>query len=109
MHDITAMFTCLTAPGQVEAATEVGVSSLMDTWVEVRNVESNRERTRELLLLKSRGMSHSNEVREFILSDDGIQLVNVFVENGQVLTGRARRTAGERFPQVRARSTSRKR
>ncbi len=91
VKNITAMFTSLTdAQSTVLEDSEVGVSSLMDTWLMLRNVEQNAERSRLLTLLKSRGMAHSNEVREFVLSDDGINLVDVYVQNGQVLTGRAR-------------------
>lgn len=93
MRNITALFTSLTKANDLEDGSEVGVSSLMDSWVMLRNMEVNGERTRKLVLLKSRGMAHSNEVREFILHDDGIRVVDVFVEDGNVLTGRARRTA----------------
>ncbi len=70
--------------------TEVGVSSLMDTWLLVRMIESNGERNRLLYVLKSRGMAHSNQMREFLLSDQGINLVDVYVGPGTVLTGSAR-------------------
>ena len=71
--------------------TDVGVSSLMDTWVLLRNVETpSGERNRLLFVLKSRGMAHSNQVREFVLSDRGIRLVDVYVGAGTVLTGSAR-------------------
>ena len=68
----------------------------MDTWLLLSNLEANGERTRTLQVLKSRGMPHSNQVREFVFSDKGIDLVDVFVAEGRVLTGRmrARRTAG---------------
>jgi circadian clock protein KaiC len=90
------MFTSLTAAAHDVESSDVGVSSLMDTWVMLRNTEVNGERTRQLVLLKSRGMEHSNEVREFLLSNDGIRVVDVFVDEGRVLTGRARRTAGDK-------------
>ena len=61
------------------AIREVGVSSLMDTWLLLRNIEHNGERNRTLQVLKSRGMAHSNQVREFILSKRGIELVDVYV------------------------------
>ncbi len=95
VKNITGLFTSLVMAGEDIETSEVGVSSLMDTWVLLRNNESNGERTRQLVLLKSRGMTHSTEVREFILSDEGIRLVDVFVEDGHVLTGRARRTADQ--------------
>ena len=69
---------------------EVGISSLMDTWLLVKAVESDGERNRLLYILKSRGMAHSNQVREFVLSDKGIQLLDVYVGPGQVLTGSSR-------------------
>ena len=68
----------------------MGVSSLMDTWLLVRNIETGGERNRLLFVLKSRGMAHSNQVREFLLSDQGIQLRDVYVGPGTVLTGSSR-------------------
>ncbi len=68
----------------------MGVSSLMDTWVTVRDIESGGERNRGLYVIKSRGMAHSNQVREFVLTSDGVRLVDVYVGPGGVLTGSAR-------------------
>jgi circadian clock protein KaiC len=62
----------------------------MDTWLLVRNVENNGERNRTLYVLKSRGMGHSNQVREFVLSRKGIDLVDVYLGTDRVLTGTAR-------------------
>jgi len=62
----------------------------MDTWISLRNFESNGERTRGLYVLKSRGMSHSNQVREFVLSDEGIRLVDVYVGPDGIVTGTSR-------------------
>lgn len=62
----------------------------MDTWMEVRVSESNGERNRVLFVLKSRGMEHSNQVREFRLTHEGVELVDVYVGRGKVLTGAAR-------------------
>jgi len=62
----------------------------MDTWLLLRNVEFNGERNRTLYVLKSRGMAHSNQVREFILSDKGIDLVDIYLGADRVLTGTAR-------------------
>ena len=87
---ITAVFTSLTEGGNTAEQTEVGVSSLMDTWLLLRNVEAAGERNRLVFVLKSRGMSHSNQVREFLLSDQGIRLTDVYVGRGTVLTGSAR-------------------
>jgi len=86
---ITAMATILTE-GDAEAA--VGVSSQADTWLLLRNVESNGERNRLLFVLKSRGSANSNQVREFVLTDDGVELVDVYVGPAGVVTGSARLT-----------------
>lgn len=87
---ITLLSTSLTAGGDSEEQSEVGISSLMDTWILVRNLENNGERNRGLYILKSRGMPHSNQVREFVLSAKGIRLVDVYTGQGSVLTGSAR-------------------
>jgi len=62
----------------------------MDAWLLLRNVEFNGERNRMIFVLKARGMAHSNQVREFVLSDAGIDLVDVYVGADRVLTGTAR-------------------
>jgi circadian clock protein KaiC len=90
MRGITALFTSLTAAGSAAERTDVGVSSLMDTWLLLRNLETGGERNRGLYVLKSRGMAHSNQIREFILTADGVKLVDVYVGEGAVLTGSAR-------------------
>jgi circadian clock protein KaiC len=87
---ITGIFTSLTHGGEALEQTEVGISSLMDTWLLVRMLETDGERNRLLYLLKSRGMAHSNQMREFQLTDKGINLVDVYIGPGQVLTGSAR-------------------
>src|SRR6185369_5052085 len=87
---VTAMFTSLTASGDEENETHLGVSSLMDAWLSLRNLESNGERNRGLYVLKSRGMSHSNQIREFLLTDQGVQLLDVYTGPEGVLTGSAR-------------------
>ncbi|HEY2461616.1 MAG TPA: circadian clock protein KaiC [Candidatus Acidoferrum sp.] len=89
---ITAMFSTLTQDGGQMEKTEVGVSSLIDTWILLRDVELNGERNRLMYLLKSRGMAHSNQVREFVLTNKGIHLVPAYVGAGRVLTGSARLT-----------------
>jgi circadian clock protein KaiC len=87
---ITALFTNLgTGAGEV-AGTEIQISSLMDTWLLLYNRESNGEHNRQLYLLKSRGMAHSNQVREFILSSEGIKLRDAYVGPEGVVTGSAR-------------------
>ena len=87
---ITTIFTSLTTGGSTPEQSEVGVSSLMDTWLLLNMVQSASERNRVLSLLKSRGMAHSNQMREFVLSDQGIDLVDVYVGPGAVYTGAAR-------------------
>jgi circadian clock protein KaiC len=93
---ITALFTSLTSDADHPEMSEVGISSLMDTWLLVRNLESNGERNRGLYVLKSRGMPHSNQIREFILSDRGAQLLDVYTGPAGVLTGTARMVQEER-------------
>lgn len=92
-EQITTLFTSLTRGGAATTAPEdsqVGVSSLMDTWLLLRNVEFNGERNRTVYVLKSRGMVHSNQVREFVLSAAGIDLVDVYLGSDRVFTGTAR-------------------
>jgi circadian clock protein KaiC len=90
---ITAMFTSLTSADRTSLEqTEIGISSLMDTWLLLRDIEINGERNRGLYVLKSRGMAHSNQIREFRLTDRGIDLVDVYVGPGGVLTGTARKS-----------------
>lgn len=92
-QQITTLFTSLTVGGSETSTPEdsqLGVSSLMDTWLLLRNVEFNGERNRTIYVLKSRGMAHSNQVREFVLSDKGIDLVDVYLGAERVLTGTAR-------------------
>jgi hypothetical protein len=89
-RQITAMFTSLTAGDSSPEMSEVGVSSQMDAWLPLRNPESNGERNRGLYVLKSRGMAHSNQIREFVLTDHGVQLVDVYIGTSGLLTGSAR-------------------
>jgi circadian clock protein KaiC len=91
-EQVTALFTSLTTGGAGQAIedSEVGVSSLMDSWLLLRNIEYNGERNRTLVVLKSRGTNHSNQVREFVMTSKGFDLVDVYVGNEQVLTGTAR-------------------
>lgn len=100
---ITALFTNLLSSNSVLDTPEQGISSLMDTWISLVQLESNGERNRGLVVLKSRGMSHSNQVREYQLSDGGVHMIDAYVGNSGVLTGSARLTqealdanAGER-------------
>jgi circadian clock protein KaiC len=87
---ITAMLTDLKMGGGALERTDAAISSLVDTWLVLRDLESNGERNRGLHVLKSRGMGHSNQVREFVLSDEGIQLTDVYIGPSGMLTGSAR-------------------
>lgn len=88
--EVTAMFTSLTCGDAPLEGTEIGISSLMDTWILLRSLEHNGERNRALYILKARATAHSNQVREFLLSDKGIELIDVYTGGGTVLTGTAR-------------------
>lgn len=87
---ITALFTNLTHGNIEEARTEVQVSSLMDAWILLYHREANGEHNRELYVLKSRGMHHSNQVREFKMTSRGIRLEDAYIGPDGVLTGSAR-------------------
>jgi circadian clock protein KaiC len=89
-RQITGIFTTLTAGGANLDQSEIGVSSLMDAWIILRNLESGSERNRALYLLKARGLAHSNQVREFVISRKGLSLVDVYTGGGEVLAGSAR-------------------
>lgn len=90
VRQTTALFTSLTHGGSVREQSEVGISSLIDTWLLVRDIELGGERNRALHVLKSRGMAHSNQIREFLLTDHGIELKDVYVGPDGVLTGSMR-------------------
>lgn len=87
---ITALFTNLTSGNSALESTEVGISSLIDTWLLVRDIELGGERNRGLYILKSRGMGHSNQIREFVISNQGIALQDVYLGPEGVLTGSMR-------------------
>jgi circadian clock protein KaiC len=89
-NGITTLCTDLAHGGTALEKTDVGMSSLMDTWVLLRSLECNGERNRTIYIAKSRGMGHSHQIREFLLTDDGIELVDVYVGTSEVLTGSAR-------------------
>ena len=90
MRQITAMFSSLTGSTSEIEDSEVGVSSLMDVWILVKNIESNGERNRGLYVLKARGIAHSNQVREFLLTDHGMELIDAYVGSEGVFMGSAR-------------------
>ncbi len=87
---ITAMFVNLTSGGRTLEATDVGISSLIDTWIVLRDIELGGERNRGLYVIKSRGMKHSNQIREFLITSRGIELEDVYVGPEGVLTGSLR-------------------
>lgn len=91
MNQITAFMTNLSAGGSSLEHTRIDISSLIDTWLLLRDIELGGERTRGLYILKSRGMKHSNQIREFLLTDHGIELLDVYTGPDGVLTGSARR------------------
>lgn len=91
-QQITVMFTALALNDNKTEQTDEGVSSLVDVWILVRDIESNGERNRGLYVMKSRGMKHSNQVREFVITNEGLKLVEVFLGPEGVLTGSARVT-----------------
>jgi len=90
MRNITAFFASLSSAGDNQELTDMSISSLIDTWLLLRDIEIGGERNRGLYVLKSRGMAHSNQIREFILTDHGIELLDVYVGPEGVLTGSAR-------------------
>jgi circadian clock protein KaiC len=89
-QQITAMFTSLTTSDANVEDSEVGVSSLMDVWILVKNIESNGERNCGLYVLKARGIAHSNQIREFRLTERGMELIDAYVGSEGVLMGSAR-------------------
>jgi circadian clock protein KaiC len=90
MKEITGLFTNLTAGGGMLEQTDIAISSLIDSWLLLRDIEIGGERNRGLYILKSRGMSHSNQIREFLITDHGIELRDVYAGAGGMLTGSAR-------------------
>ena len=89
---VTALLTSLTHGRTEIARTDVAISSIVDTWLLLVTLESSGERNRGIYVLKSRGMSHSNQIREFLLTDRGVELIDVYSGVGGVLTGSARLT-----------------
>ena len=90
LRGITAILTNLTSGGGALEKTDVEISSIVDSWLLVRDIELEGERNRSLYVLKSRGMAHSNQLREFLLTERGIDLLDVYVGPGGVLTGSSR-------------------
>jgi circadian clock protein KaiC len=94
VNNITALFTSLSAHHDTPRPDlpEDAVSSLIDTWITVRDMEGIGERNRGIYIIKSRGVGHSNQVREFVITNKGIELLDVEVGPNGILTGTARRT-----------------
>jgi circadian clock protein KaiC len=87
---VTSFFTSLTQGGKAPQESEAAMSSLMDAWILLQDFEGNGERNRVLYVLKARGMKHSNQIREFLISDHGIDVVDAYIGASGVLTGSAR-------------------
>ncbi len=87
---ITAFFISLTSGGKTPEGTDEGMSSIVDTWLLLSDIESGGERNRAMYVLKSRGMPHSNQVREFLITSRGVRLVPTYLGPSGVLTGSAR-------------------
>ena len=87
-NQITTLSNSLTIMGHIE--TDIGVSSLMDTWIDLKSVETNGERNRTIEIVKTRGMYHSNQLREFKLTNEGIKIIEVYLGPAGMLTGSAR-------------------
>jgi circadian clock protein KaiC len=89
-EQITVMFTALTLNTAIGEQTDEGVSSMVDAWIQVKELELNGERNRGMYIMKSRGMAHSNQVREFVIENNGLDLVDVYLGPDGILTGSAR-------------------
>jgi circadian clock protein KaiC len=87
---VTTVMTILTQGSPAPESTDIDVSSLADTWIRLRDIEFGGERNRGMYILKSRGMAHSNQIREFVLTDKGVNLLDVYVGPSGVLSGSAR-------------------
>jgi circadian clock protein KaiC len=89
-RQVTSLFTSLTLPGGSLEQSEVGVSSLMDTWIVLKDIEGQGERNHGLTIVKSRGMAHSNQFRELRLTGKGLMLEDIYIGASGALTGAAR-------------------
>jgi circadian clock protein KaiC len=90
--EITTLMTTLTGGSDAQEQTEIDISSLVDAWLLLRDIESGGERNRGLYILKARGVAHSNQIREFLLTDRGVELREVYLGEAGMLTGSARVT-----------------
>ena len=91
-RQITAILTTLTNGMAIQEATEMEISSLVDAWLLLRDIESRGERNRGIYILKARGVAHSNQIREFLLTDHGVELREAYLGEAGMLTGSARVT-----------------
>jgi circadian clock protein KaiC len=109
-YGATGFFTALSDTDNLQSTT-LSISSLVDTWLLLRNIEESGERNRVLYVLKSRGMAHSNQIREFLMTSRGVKLREVYIGPSGVLTGSARvaREAEERREEVRQQREARQR
>ncbi len=89
---ITTLLTTLTSGSSVQEQTEIDISSLVDAWLLLRDIESGGERNRGIYILKARGVAHSNQIREFLLTNQGVELREVYLGDAGLLTGSARVT-----------------
>ena len=87
-QEITTLSTSLRLMGELE--TDIGVSSLMDTWIDLKALETDGERNRTIDIIKTRGMFHSNQVREFKITNNGIKIIDLYLGPSGMLTGSAR-------------------
>jgi circadian clock protein KaiC len=87
---INVLFTALNLNTVTNEQTDEGVSSLVDAWITIRDIDANGERNRGMYIMKSRGMKHSNQVREFVITDHGVDLIDVYLGQDGILTGSAR-------------------
>ncbi len=87
---VTSLFTSLTQAGHALQQSEAAMSSLMDAWLLLQDFEGNGERNRVFYVLKARGMAHSNQIREFLISNRGIDIMDAYIGASGVLTGSAR-------------------
>jgi len=94
---VTGVFTHLAHSQEGSTETDAGLSSLMDAWILLLNREVGGEFNRELYLLKARGTAHSNQVREFVMSDNGIELIPPYIGDGRALTGSQRKAEEARL------------
>ena len=87
---ITALMTTLTGGGEFMEHTDVDISSLVDVWLLLRDIESRGERNRGIYVIKARGVPHSNQIREFLLTEHGVEPREVYLGSAGMLTGSAR-------------------